>query len=91
MCGETRNPEASGAGRITCKANDTYLQEWYVKPDVCLSLGIFFLQVLSRGHMGASRHEYKNGFPTRLPYPGELHSDVPVLACLGKQNYDFIF
>lgn len=42
MCGETRNPEASGAGRITCKANDTYLREWYVEPDVCLSLGIFF-------------------------------------------------
>lgn len=68
MCGETRNPEASGAGRITCKANDTYLREWYVKPDVCLSLGIFFLQVLSRGHMGASRQiqewiSYKASLP----------------------------
>lgn len=42
MCGETRNPEASGAGRFTRKANGIYLREWYVKPDVCLSLGVFF-------------------------------------------------
>lgn len=71
------------------KANHIYLREWYVKPDVCLSLGFFFLQVLSWGHMGASRHRCKNGFPLRLPYPWELYSNMPILVCLKKTKFWF--